>query len=123
MGQMGRRSKEGQGNRARTAHAGLLVTACCLLTLFLAPSASATYEQVGCFASHFPGPTDSCKPLSEEELKAPGFAFGEEVQLGGVGGMAVNYTGAGGVEPGTVYAVGRVSPGNPRVAMFTPGTP
>ncbi|HEX6752037.1 MAG TPA: hypothetical protein VF093_00425, partial [Solirubrobacterales bacterium] len=122
------------GHGKRTGHAegkgrgaGLAVTGVLALTLTLilsfAPSSQAAYEQIGCFASHFPGPTDSCKPLSEAELKAEGFEFGEEVQLGGVGGMAVNYTGAGGVEPGTVYAATRIPGGSgvggPRVVMFT----
>ncbi len=111
---------ESKGRGAGLAVTGVLSLAL-TLALFLAPSASATYEQVGCFAGHFPGLTESCKPLSEAELKAEGFKFGEEVQLGGVGGMAVNYTGAGGVEPGTVYAATRVSPNPARVVMFTPG--
>lgn len=32
--------------------------------------------------------------------------FSEDTQLGGVSGMAVNVTGAGGVDPGTVYTIG-----------------
>jgi hypothetical protein len=102
---------------------GIAAAAALTLTLLLAPSAHAAYEQVGCFAGHFPGLTDSCKPVPEAELKAEGFKFGEEVQLAGVGGMAVNYTGAGGVPAGTVYAATREFGSPPRVAMFTPGTP
>jgi hypothetical protein len=46
-------------------------------------------------------------------------ASGEEVQLGGVGGMAVNYSGAGGVPIGTLYSVGRGIAGEPlRVARW-----
>jgi hypothetical protein len=111
-----------KGRRTAQAVPGVLALAFCL-TLLFAPSANATYEQAGCFASHFPGFTESCKPLSEAERKAEGFKFGEEVQLGGVGGMAVNYTGAGGVPAGTVYAATKVSPNSARVVMFTPGTP
>lgn len=78
----------------------------------LTPSAHAAYEQVGCFAGSFPGPSESCKPVAEEK-------FGEEVQLAGVGGMAVNYTGAGGVPKGTLYEVTRAST-DMRVAMYVP---
>jgi hypothetical protein len=63
-----------------------------LLLLFVA-SALATFEQVGTFAGQ-PGLV-----LSEFSESFP-----EEVQLGGVGGMAVNVTGAGGVPAGTIYA-------------------
>jgi len=82
------------------------------LTTLAAPSAqAATYEQVGCFAGSFPGLSESCKPVAEEK-------FSEEVQLGGVSGMAVNYTGAGGVAKGTVYAATKTE--GFRIAMFTP---
>jgi hypothetical protein len=98
--------------------------------LFTASPASAAYEQVGCFAGSFPGLTDSCKPVTTEEKakikkeneeKDPNnhSEFGEEVQLGGVGGMAVNYTGTGGVPEGTVYAATR-SDGSSGIAMFAP---
>ncbi len=80
--------------------------------LLAASSASAAYEQVGCFAGSLPGLTESCKPVAEKK-------FGEEVQLGGVSGMAVNVDGAGGVPAGTVYAVGKAEAGT-RVAMFIP---
>lgn len=67
-----------------------------------------TYEQAGVFAGSAAAP------------KEPG-VFPEEVQLGGVGGMAVNYTGAGGVPAGTVYAIGRdLVEGTLRVAMYVP---
>jgi hypothetical protein len=88
-----------------------IATAAALAFLLLAPSANATYEQVGHFAG---SPTLQTK----EQIEA-----NEEVQLGGVGGMAVNYTGAGGVPAGTVYAATRVSPNPARVVMFTPGAP
>jgi hypothetical protein len=61
-----------------------------MLGLLGASSASA-FEQVATFAGN---PT----PIKEGE------EFSEEVQLGGVTGMAVNYTGAGGVPAGTIYA-------------------
>ena len=77
-----------------------------LAALALASSAQATpYEQVGCFAG-------SCTPVSGEE-------FPEESQLGGVGGLAVNYTGGGGAVKGTVYAATRTQT-QTRVAMFEP---
>ena len=92
------------GDRSRTARPalwlGLAVAA--LVGLGLCTTArAAQMEQVGCFAGSLPGPVDSCKPVAEEE-------FSEEVQLGGVGGMAVNYTGAGGVPAGTVYGMSTV---------------
>ena len=86
--------------------AALLAGTICLVLFATAPVAhAATYEQVGAFAG-------SATPVAEEK-------FTEEVQLGGVGGMAVNYTGAGGVEPGTVYAATFIG-FNARVAMFEP---
>src|SRR5690349_9632368 len=60
-------------------------------TLLLCAHAFA-YEQVGNFAGT-PG-----------LLKKQDSEFPEEVQLGGVGGMAVNVNGAGGVAAGTLYA-------------------
>lgn len=80
--------------------------ALCLVLLAVPVAFGAAFEQVGTFAG-------SAGPVSE---------FDEEVQLGGVGGMAVNYSGAGGVDPGTVYAatVTGTAPGNVRVAMFKP---
>ncbi len=74
-------------------------------------SASKTFEQVGCFAGTKPEP---CEPVKEGE------AFGEEVELGGTGGMAVNYTGAGGVPAGTVYAMTGTLTQAPAVVMFVP---
>ena len=86
----------------------------CLASLFClgllaTPSAEAAQmEQVCTFAG-------SAAPVSEEKI-----AEDEEVQLGGVGGMAVNYTGAGGVPAGTVYAAGKTLGQSLRIAMFTP---
>lgn len=46
---------------------------------------------------------------------------GQEVQLGGVGGLAINRTGAGGVPEGTVYGVTRgPAGGDVRVSRYTP---
>ena len=81
----------------------LLITA-----LFVASPASA-FEQVGTFAG-------SATPVKEEK-------FTEEVQLGGVTGMAVNYTGAGGVPAGTIYAateIGSSAPQGIRITRYNP---
>jgi len=100
--------------RHNPARALLAICAAALTLLALTPTAqAATLEQVGCFAGSFPGLTESCKAVEEEK-------FSEEVQLGGVSGMAVNYTGAGGVPAGTVYAA-TMAVGLPvRVAMYVP---
>jgi hypothetical protein len=84
------------------------------LCLLGSPSAvsAASFEQVGCFAGSLPGPKESCKPVSEEKI-------GEEVQLGGLSGMAVNYTGAGGVPKGTVYGAIQ-SRENVQAVMYVP---
>jgi hypothetical protein len=92
---------------------GVLAAALFCLGLFAASPAFAAYEQIGCFAGTLPGLPDSCKPIAEEK-------FGEEVQLGGVGGMAVNYTGAGGVDPGTVYAASYTNDTGFHIAMYEP---
>ncbi|HEX6664981.1 MAG TPA: hypothetical protein VF081_00120 [Solirubrobacterales bacterium] len=77
------------------------------LGLLPTPSAkAAAMEEVCTFAG-------SAAPVAEEK-------FAEEVQLGGVGGMAVNYTGAGGVPKGTAYAATRAGGEGIRIAMFTP---
>ena len=65
-----------------------------LLLLLFAASALATFEQVGTFA----GKPGLVLPSEEASL------FPEETQLGGVGEMAINVTGAGGVPAGTIYA-------------------
>jgi hypothetical protein len=66
--------------------------------LLASSSASAAYEQVGTFAGT-PGALQPWGNFAQEEGTWP-----EEVQLGGASGMAVNYTGAGGVPAGTIYA-------------------
>jgi hypothetical protein len=93
--------------------AGLAALSAMLLCLcLLASPASAAFEQIGCFAGG-PSQSEACKPVAEEK-------FTEEVQLGGVGGMAVNYTGAGGVPAGTVYAVGNTLTTYRAVSMYGP---
>ncbi len=97
--------------RLRATRLGVLAATLLCLGLLSAAPASANYEQVGTFAGT-PGELHSF---------AEGGKWPEEVQLGGVGGMAVNYTGAGGVEPGTVYVAEFASVGTGRrVAMFDP---
>jgi len=103
-----RGDSQGKG-RSAAAIAAALAIAC--LSLLGASSAEAAFEQVGCFAGGIPG--EPCKPVSGEK-------FSEEVQLGGVGGMAVNYTGAGGVPKGTVYAMTETNKNGPAVVMFAP---
>jgi hypothetical protein len=79
------------------------------VALCVAAPAWAAYEQVDTFAGT-PG-----------VLKAGDKSWPEEVQLGGTGGMAVNYTGAGGVPAGTIYAaIARESESNYRIARFNP---
>jgi hypothetical protein len=94
----------------RLAIAAALAAAC--LGLFGSTPAYAAYEQIGTFAG------------SPNIRTAQEIAADEEVQLGGVDGMAVNSTGAGGVPAGTVFAtstgVGGESGRKERVAMFTP---
>lgn len=97
---------------AAAAAAALGAAALFCLGLLLAAPARASWEGVGCFAGSVPGPKESCKPVKEEK-------FGEEVQLGGVGGLAVNRTGAGGVPAGTVYAATTIG-GGTWVAMYEP---
>jgi hypothetical protein len=73
----------------------LLVVAAALLTFLfvnVAPAFATFYPQVANFAGN-PG-----------EVKDHSSEFPEEVQLGGASSMAVNYTGAGGVPAGTLYA-------------------
>jgi hypothetical protein len=86
-----------------------------LLVALLLPAAPAvaSYQQVDNFAG-VPGLLEK-----ESELNA----FPEEAQMGGLGGMAVNYTGTGGVPAGTVYAVGQVpqpSAEGVRIARYNP---
>jgi hypothetical protein len=94
--------------RMRTA----VLLAALLVSGFLVVSPAAAFEQVGTFAG---------SPSLVKEEK-----YSEEVQLGGVNGMAVNYTGAGGVPAGTIYAVAEFSAqyssekGVVRVARYNP---
>ncbi len=93
-----------------TARLGALAAALLCLGLLSASPASANYEQVDTF-SGTPGALHGDSPAE----------WPEEVQLAGLGGMAVNRTGAGGVPPGTVYAAVQAGPGSPvRVARFNP---
>ena len=91
----------------RAPKAALALAAVLAAALALAAGASAAYEQTGIFAG------------TEAAPEVPG-VFGEEVQLGGVTGMAVNYTGAGGVPKGTVYAATNVPFFGFGVAMYVP---
>jgi hypothetical protein len=86
---------------------GALLAALLALGLLAASPASAAYETVGNFAGIL-------KPPAE-----PG-VFPEEVQLAGVGGMAVNVSGAGGVAPGTVYAATATVSSGLGVAVYKP---
>ena len=70
---------------------GVVTGVLLLFGFLLATRAFAAYEGVGIFSGSLTPPLE------------PG-VFPEEAQLGGVGGMAVNINGAGGVAPGTVYA-------------------
>ncbi len=106
--------KQPERNRkhARRSSATLVAALAAMLCLGLlaASPASAAYEQVANFA----GTPGVLKPVAGDET--------EEVQLGGVGGMAVNYTGAGGVPAGTVYAARNATVPDPRtlVARYNP---
>ena len=79
-----------------------------VVCLLAATPALAAFQQVENFAG-VPGLLK--KTLEYED-------FPEEVQLGGLGGMAVNYTGAGGVPAGTIYAAGKA--GSYYVARYGP---
>lgn len=76
--------------RVVSARLAIVVVMSLCVCLLRVAGARAAFEQVGTFAG-------SAAPVLEEH-------FSEEVQLGGVSGMAVNTTGAGGVPAGTVYA-------------------
>jgi hypothetical protein len=80
--------------------------------LAAAPAEGAGLEDIGCFAGSQFGLQASCEPVKEEH-------FGEEVQLAGTSGIAVNYAGAGGVPEGTVYATSFVG-GGLWIGMFVP---
>lgn len=90
--------------------ASLLFGLLLVVVLALADRAAAAYEQPpgaeGVFAGVL-GPAPS--------------EFPEDVQLGGLGAMAVNVSGAGGVAAGTVYAVAKGTVGDQvQVARYTP---
>jgi hypothetical protein len=86
---------------------GLVATVLGLLAL--ATPASAAYQQLPGEEGIFAG-----------VLGKPPAEFPEEVQLGGVGGMAVNRTGNGGVPAGTLYAAVGTLLGGSWVAMYEP---
>jgi hypothetical protein len=103
----------GNISKSKILLAGLGALVCCGL---LACSASAAYRQVGNFAGT-PG------ELKKEQGSSPPFGtiWPEQVQLGGASGLAVNYTGAGGVPAGTVYAAVEFGGGtNQYIVQFKP---
>src|SRR5882757_6820217 len=84
----------GSARRLSLALAGALVAAMALLGSIGATTATAgSWETAKTFAPLVPTPPNPP-------------TWPEDVQLGGVSGMAVNMTGAGGVSPGTIYTVG-----------------
>ncbi|HVQ57405.1 MAG TPA: hypothetical protein VMS60_00720 [Solirubrobacterales bacterium] len=83
--------------------AGLL----CLGFVPAVPAQGAALEQVAHFGGILGVPT-------------PPDNFPGEEQLGGTGGMAINYTGAGGVVPGTVYVATKDLAEPTRIAVFKP---
>jgi len=87
-----------------------LLSAVVAFGLVVASSATASYQQVGCFAGPLPGLKKSCEPGEPSE----------EVQLGSVSEMAVNSNGAGGVPKGTVYAVIDTQIQGPWVVVYKP---
>jgi hypothetical protein len=91
----------------RICVAFILATAVFTLTVASAAHA-AGWETVETFAG-------------SKSLPAEPGAWPEEVQLGGVTGMAVNVTGAGGVAPGTVYSAGFAGGVLWHVARYGPG--
>jgi hypothetical protein len=99
-------SKRMIGGRRR-ACASALIGAFGVLGLLGAAPASASFQQVDIFAGTATVP------------QKPG-EYAEEVQLGGVAGMAVNRTGAGGVPPGTLYASGQAVTEGRHFARYSP---
>lgn len=90
-----------------------LISAALITAALIAPAAigaatasAASWERFGCFGGK-EGTTntlqEACEPIPPPQKASE---FPEDTQLGGVSGMAVNETGAGGVEPGTVYTIG-----------------
>ncbi len=101
-----------KNNRGRTRHLaarlGALTGALLVVSLVAAGHAFAlAYEEVGIFSGSLTPPV-------------PPGVFPEEVQLGGVSGMAVNVSGAGGVAPGTVYAALQLPESQTRISRFEP---
>ncbi len=94
-----------------------LLAALSVIGLLAASPASAAYQQVSNFAGN-PGELHKSNGLTEKQYAE---LWPEKVQLGGVGGMAVNYTGAGGVPVGTLYTATVPSFGQDiRVARYNP---
>jgi hypothetical protein len=104
LGAKGRRSTGCElWNGLHTAVAVLI----CIGLLAVPSHADAVFQGVG----HFAGSAAAVSP-----------PFAEEVQLGGTGGMTVNYTGNGGVPAGTVYATSYIPNGGLGIAMYVPKT-
>jgi hypothetical protein len=99
--------RSGPGRRRAPRRRLPALAALCLLAM--AGQAAAAYQQLPGGEGVWGGTLGAVPPP----------VFPEEVQLGGVGGMAVNYTGNGGVEAGTVYAATRFE-GATRVAVYEP---
>src|ERR1700710_1305883 len=97
--------------RRLAAGTGALVVVLSALALLLAATASANFETVKVFAGSTAAP---------EEPTPGNPVWPEEVQLGGLGGMAVNRTGAGGVAPGTLYTIGSSGGDGQRAARYSP---
>ncbi len=100
----------GRGSAAWTRAVRLGVLAAVLASAWpgIARADAAVYEQVDNFAGILAAPPN------------PG-EFPEDMQLGGIGGMAVNASGAGGVQPGTLYAAGYMNEAvEVRVARYDP---
>jgi len=102
-----RRRDDKQRSSSRAMLGTLIAALLCLGLLIAAPAQGAALEQV----AHFGGILEVPDPPDD---------FPEEEQLGGTGGMAVNYTGAGGVAPGTTYVATANLNGATRIAVFKP---
>ena len=100
------RTTEDSQRGARFPAALVALAALLSLGLLAAAPASAAYEEVGTFAGILEAPAEAG-------------VFPEEMQLGSTGGIAVNYTGAGGVPKGTLYATSNQS--GLRIARYKPG--
>jgi len=89
------------------------LTAMLSCTLVFTAQADAAYRQVENFAG-VPGQLKSGKGNGNEVYER----WPENVQLGGTGALAVNYTGAGGIPKGTLYAA--TTGANFRIARYRP---